>query len=217
MLATIVLLPGVSWLMRRYPPNAPRPWLSLIVHAAATVPFSLIHVTLMGLIRSAVYAVAGGRYNGLGPLHNWLYEYRKDVLTYGSIAAFFWVWRQVRSPAPEPGMATPAEPLTLEVRDGARRTFVRPEDIHWIEAAGNYAELHLDGRSLLHRASLASLEAQLTPEGFVRIHRARLVNRASVASLATNPAGDFTVTLRGGAALVGSRRYRAGLTLSGAA
>jgi DNA-binding LytR/AlgR family response regulator len=108
------------------------------------------------------------------------------------------------------GASSGHEPL--EVRDGARRTFVRPDEICWIEAAGNYAELHLASRSLLHRASLASLAQRLAPAGFARIHRARLVNRRQIAALATNAAGDFTVTLRDGRELAGSRRFRAEVT-----
>jgi DNA-binding LytR/AlgR family response regulator len=63
---------------------------------------------------------------------------------------------------------------------------------------------------LLHRSTLAALAERLGP-GFARIHRGRLVRRAAIASIETDKSGDFTVTLTGGAALRGSRRYRAGL------
>ena len=125
--------------------------------------------------------------------------------------------RRGRVDGTKPVNGPPAETPLLEVRDGPRRTFVRPDDILWIEAAGNYAELHLTGRTLLHRTSLASLQQRLATAGLVRIHRARLVNRAQIASLTTNAAGDFTVILRDGATLSGSRRYRSGLVVSGTA
>jgi hypothetical protein len=214
-LAIGLMLPLVSWLARRFTASGANVWRNLLIHAAATIPFSLAHVLMMGLFRMAAYAVAGRGYDPLHLLHEWLYEYRKDVVIYAAIVGFEWGWRALRSAAAP--RSPPAEAPLLEVRDGARRTFVRPDDILWIEAAGNYAELHLAGRTLLHRTSLASLQQRLAPAGLVRIHRARLVNRAQIASLTTNAAGDFTVTLRDGATLSGSRRYRAGLAVSGTA
>ena len=57
---------------------------------------------------------------------------------------------------------------------------------------------------------LAAVEEALGP-GFARIHRGQLVRRAAIRRIETDRSGDFTVTLEGGTALRGSRRYRAGL------
>ena len=43
---------------------------------------------------------------------------------------------------------------------------------------------------------------------FVRIHRSRLVNARHVSATETNDSGDFTVTLRDGQQIAGSRRWR---------
>lgn len=210
-LMVILLLPAVFRFLRRYPLRA---WPNLrwvAPHVAGLLAFSLAHVLGMGILRWLILTPLGSPHDPFSPLVDWPYELRKDALSYLAIIAFatsYWAWRRpVTTPA-----ATVAEDEPIEVRDGARRFFVRPSDILWVEAAGNYAELHLAARSILQRVSLSSLEERLGPLGFARIHRARLVNRAEVAGLETNAAGDFTVTLRDGRTLAGSRRYRATLS-----
>jgi len=211
----IALLPAIGWGARRASLPGPRPWRPVAVHLAASVPFSAVHILGMGLVRWAVSAAVGGRYDPFWPLRNGLYEYRKDLLTYGALLAFFWTWKAWglgAGPTAAGAIAPAGDPAAdgspLEVRDGARRHFVRPADILWAEAAGNYVALHLEGRELLMRTPLSALEARLQAAGFVRIHRSRLVNRARIASVAATTAGDFIVTLSDGRAIAGSRRYR---------
>jgi len=214
--ALALLLPVILWLARRLPLPSPRPWRVLALHALASAPVSAAHIVLMGALRWALYGAVGAAYDPLKPLRNGVYEYRKDVLSYAAVVTFFWAWPTLRRIAGEASGRPPSADIdALEVRDGARRHFVRPEDIAWAEAAGNYVALHLDDRELLMRSPLSVLEARLTAAGFARIHRSRLVNLARVASVAATPSGDFTVTLRDGRTLAGSRRYRQ--ALSGAA
>ncbi|MCW3836622.1 LytR/AlgR family response regulator transcription factor [Sphingomonas canadensis] len=111
---------------------------------------------------------------------------------------------------PAPAMADVAEPGVLLVPDGGVIHRVSVAEIDWAAAAGNYVEIGWGTRTLLHRATLAGLEARLG-RGFARIHRGRLVRRAAVAKVETGRSGDFTVTLTGGQSLRGSRRFRARL------
>lgn len=204
-LVLAVLLPGMLWLIRRWPPRLERPFTWVAAHIAGGLAFSLIHVVAMGLLRSAAYSLVGGVYQALGPLGDWPYELRKDLLIYTGALVGYPLWRQFRaSRAP---VASTAD--ILEVRDGARRVFLPVSDILWVEAAGNYVELHTGASAVLHRASLAQMERRLA--GFVRIHRSRLVNRAAIAQVEVNSSGDFTLRLRSGQTLLGSRRFRAAL------
>lgn len=61
------------------------------------------------------------------------------------------------------------------VRVGSRIQIVLADDIEWIAAAGDYAELHGSGRSHLLRERMNSLEQKLDPAQFLRIHRSRIV------------------------------------------
>ncbi|HTN96867.1 MAG TPA: LytTR family DNA-binding domain-containing protein, partial [Nordella sp.] len=143
-----------------------------------------------------------------------LYEGRKDSLTYVGLAIGVWllkaVFNKAAVAAPPP---TPQTPSRLDIRDGAKRFWIETNEILWIEAAGNYVELHLAARSLLRRQTLAALECELDGCDFVRIHRSRLVNARHVTAAETNDSGDFTITLTDGRQISGSRRWRAGLDI----
>jgi hypothetical protein len=76
-------------------------------------------------------------------------------------------------------------------------------------AAGNYVEFHMvDGRRPLMRTTLASVEAELAPHGFVRTHRSWLVNAACVRELkAEGGSGDHRLELEGRVEAPLSRRF----------
>lgn len=196
--------PVILALTRRvWPLDQPR-LAKLAAHLAAAVVVSLGHVVAIGAMRWGVYRVLGHHYAALGPLGDWPYELRKDLLVYGALVGLYVGWRLLRAPPDASG----GSPEVLEVRDGARRHFVPLLDVVWVEAAGNYVELHRGGGGLLHRASLAEMERRLRSAGFVRIHRSRLVRRNAVAAVESRPTGDFVVRLHDGRELAGSRRYR---------
>jgi len=203
-LVLVALAPALMWLARSHPPAAPPAFGWLAWHLPAAFAFSLVHVLVMGVLRWAAYAAVGAWYHPLGPLGDWPYELRKDLLVYAGVTACYLIWR-----VPIPLIVqNPDAPEPIEVRDGARRLFVPIEDILWVEAAGNYVELHRTAAPVLHRAPLAEMERRLADAGFVRIHRSRLVRRAAIASVETRPSGDFAVRLVTGETLAGSRRFR---------
>lgn len=203
--ALIALLPGLLALAGRVPP-----WPMTIrrfgPHLAALLVFSLLHVLGMGLLRATAYRLVGGAYDPLTPLGNWGYELRKDALTYAAVMTLYAVWRRLG--ARETGASESLSPAPLEVRDGPRRHLIDPRRIDWVEAAGNYVELHGPDGAVLHRASLAQTLARLSPAGFVRIHRSRLVRLAAVRLVESTASGDFVVVLADGTRLGGSRRHR---------
>jgi two-component system, LytTR family, response regulator len=61
------------------------------------------------------------------------------------------------------------------VRVGSRIQVVLTDDIEWIAAAGDDAELHGHGHCQLLRETMNSLEQKLDPRQFLRIHRSRIV------------------------------------------
>jgi hypothetical protein len=199
--------------LRLRPPRLSWP-ATVAVHLTMTVPVSLAHVGIMVTIRHAVHGLMGGGYR-LGPDLGaaLLYEWRKDAVDYLAIALAFalidWIARRADGEAIAAVPAVP--PARLKVRDGSRATWLVPADILWVQAAGNYVELHTAAGPLLHRTSLVALERKLAPHGFARIHRSRLVRREAVRAVETNASGDFEVALIDGARVSGSRRYRGGL------
>lgn len=201
----LAMMPLFLGLVRRVWPLDP-PWPRVAaIHLAGLLVFALVHITAMGVMRWAVYEAVGGYYAPFSPLGNFLYEFRKDALGYTGFIALYVAWRMLRAQRPSDA---PAEPGSIEVRDGARRHFVPLAEVAWIEAAGNYVELHRGQTPILHRAPLSEMERQLKGAGFVRIHRSRLVRRDAISQVESKPSGDYLVRLADGRELAGSRRYR---------
>jgi len=57
------------------------------------------------------------------------------------------------------------------------------DDVHWIEADGDYSRVHTYDRSYLATSSLRELEELLPSGRFARIHRSHVVNLAKVAAV----------------------------------
>jgi two-component system LytT family response regulator len=95
----------------------------------------------------------------------------------------------------------------ISVRSIGHIEQLRVSDILWLESAGNYVELHLAARSVLHRMTLNRLETLLEPAEFLRVHRRAIVRRDQIASLASSGDGTWRLTLRCGGAVAVSERY----------
>jgi len=99
------------------------------------------------------------------------------------------------------------QPARLVVRDGSRVSFVRVGDIDWIDAAGNYARLHVGGTIHLLREPLKTLESRLDPEQFLRVHRSAIVNLERITAVEPYFHGEYILTLRDGTRLTASRTH----------
>ena len=55
-------------------------------------------------------------------------------------------------------------------------TLLKQAEIEWIDAAGDYVCLHVDGVTHIKRSTLKSLLGELDPEIFKRVHRSTIVN-----------------------------------------
>lgn len=196
----------MPWAAVRHVPLNSRPWWrTLGIHAAVLVLFSLAHVGGFVLLRHLIWGALGETYDFGNWLERFPYEFRKDAVSYSIIMLAFWLVRERIVAAALPSATR--EPATFDIRDGARIVRANIADILAVSSAGNYAEFHLaDGRKPLMRASLASLEARLAEQGFVRTHRSWLVNAARVTELKPEGSGDYAVTL-GGVVAPLSRRF----------
>lgn len=93
------------------------------------------------------------------------------------------------------------------VQTGSRIQIVLAEDVEWIGAAGDYAELHVSGRCHLLRETMASLERRLDPSKFLRIHRSRIVQTENIRELCPIENREFKVSLSDGSEHRSSRTY----------
>lgn len=95
----------------------------------------------------------------------------------------------------------------LVVRSVGTLERVQLDDIRWLASAGNYVELHLSGRCLLHRATLAAIEQRLPAGEFIRVHRTALVRPREVVALSVVGDGVYSAQLRDGVRVPVSERY----------
>lgn len=105
-----------------------------------------------------------------------------------------------KKPSPEPFRK-------LAIRVGKLVRFISIDDIDWIEAQGDYAEIHIGTRTHLIREPLNTLAESLDPKDFLRIHRSAIVRLNRIAGVLSLPNRDCTITLHNGTSLRVSRTY----------
>ena len=207
-LLSLAWFPGMA--IERFPLAGPKLPRNLAVHAALTLPFSLVHVASMVVLREGAYAIAGEVYD-FGGWEALVYEYRKDVISYALYAGVFWLAARLIGTPRRDEPPAPHEPSLL-IDEGQRLLRVVPAEVLAARSSGNYVEYLLaDGRRPLMRTTLSSAEAELSGRGFVRTHRSWLVNARHVSAIEAEGSGDYGLTLSDGTQVPLSRRYRQAL------
>lgn len=220
-IATLALVPGLAWFVERRPwSHRPRA-AAAALYAAAAAAFSVLHVAGMVGLRKVVYALALGPYRFGSLPAEFLYELRKDVVSFALIVTILNLLREVErrlaAPVLEVSAATetaaaPPSPGRITIRDGAREVEIDAGGVAAVRAAGNYVEVFRVGqRPLMVRATLADAEERLAAAGLVRVHRSWLVALAQIESLRPSRSGDFRARLRDGGEVPVSRRYKDGV------
>ena len=96
------------------------------------------------------------------------------------------------------------------LRTRNRIFWVAAESIDWIEAAGNYAAVHIGADSHLIRETMSTISERLDPDRFVRVHRTAIVNVDRVREVIQISRGEYMLLLADGTTRVPlSRSHRA--------
>ncbi|HUB21939.1 MAG TPA: LytTR family DNA-binding domain-containing protein [Streptosporangiaceae bacterium] len=94
----------------------------------------------------------------------------------------------------------------IPVETAGRTRFISREQVHWVEAEGDYVRLHTtDGGAHLVRIPISHLEDRWSAHGFIRIHRGYLVSFKHITEFSVT-GSVHTVTV-GGRSLPVSRRH----------
>jgi len=104
--------------------------------------------------------------------------------------------------------APPAHLTRISVKTPGKVAFVNVAEIDAIEAAGKYAVIHAGKENHILRESMASLEASLSPEHFMRISRSIIVNIDRIQELQPMFKGENVVVLKNGARYPATRSMR---------
>ena len=223
----LAMVPLVLRVEQRFPFRFAHWRRSLLVHAVATVPFSLLHVGAMVLLRKLAYAAIGCHYDFGNTGRQLVYEYLKDCRTYAYILAFPYVYRffllqlqgeasLLTAPEDAPAVEPVERPERFLVRKMGKEFLVAAADIEWLEASGNYVNLYVRGHHYPLRSTMAALEPRLDPRRFQRVHRSYMVNLDHLAEIEPLDTGDARLKLRDGTPVPCSRRYREALRIRAA-
>jgi hypothetical protein len=215
----LALIPAVLAVERRWPFRFDTWRRSLPWHLLASVPFSLIHVAGMTVLRKLAYAAVGEHYDAGAWLPNFGYEYLKDFRSYFLIIALtclshLWLmrWQGEARLLAEPDEGPPVEPIERPdrflVRKLGKEFLINASEIEWLQASGNYVNLHVRGRDYPMRTTMAGIEERLDPARFVRVHRSYFINVDYLAEIEPLESGDARLQLRDGVKIPCSRRYR---------
>jgi two-component system LytT family response regulator len=95
----------------------------------------------------------------------------------------------------------------VTVRSVGKLEVVHLDEVRWISAASNYVQLHLAGRTVLHRLPLAKMEESLDPQAFLRVHRSVIVRASQLRALDVVGDGSYSLHLHCGASVPVSERH----------
>ena len=95
----------------------------------------------------------------------------------------------------------------ISVRSVGRIECIQLPDVLWIEAAGNYMQLHMAQRQVLHRVALSQLEKHLDPVHFLRVHRSAIVRCDQLSKLEVLGDGVYQLVLANQDKVPVSERY----------
>ncbi len=112
-----------------------------------------------------------------------------------------------REPDPAPAPPSLPRPERLLVKKLGKEFLLPMDEIEWIQACGNYVNLHRQQHDYPLRSSLGAFEQRIDPREFVRVHRSYLVRLRLIEAIEPTEAGDAHLRLRDGSRLPCSRTY----------
>nr|WP_306174722.1 LytTR family DNA-binding domain-containing protein [Alteromonas stellipolaris] len=181
---------------------------------------------MMVAFRELCYLLSDKEYN-FGPIASeFFYEYRKDLWGYITLITFYYIimfsYRRLigeasvirehdepvevngaRGDTPTSGM-----PDNLLVKKLNREFLVKLSDVYWVEASGNYINLHTVKSTFPLRYTMKKFCEHASQKGILRVHRSYAVQSTLIDNIRFEDSGDGTLTLLNGTEVPVSRRYK---------
>lgn len=102
----------------------------------------------------------------------------------------------------------PAYLERIMIKEVQRIFYIPVSEIIYFEASGDYVKVVTARQSHLIHESMQSLEQQLSPRQFIRIHRSFMINTNEVQEFIPYFNGEYTIVMRNKASLKMSRNYK---------
>lgn len=116
--------------------------------------------------------------------------------------------KPVAVPAPPvPDAAALVPPDRILVKKLGKEFLLPLAEIEWVQACGNYVNLHRQQHDYPLRSTLAAFEQRPGADAFLRVHRSFLVNLSLVQVIEPTESGDARLRLRDGGTVPCSRTH----------
>lgn len=96
----------------------------------------------------------------------------------------------------------------IDVSHRGRTFSIKMEEIHWIEADGNYLRLHVKDTKYLIRQTMQSMYDMLNPKFFLRIHRSLIINALFMKETRYEGNNQYAFTMENGKTLLSGRSFK---------
>lgn len=195
---------GAVLLTRRAPLHRPLSWRAAMPYGVSLLAVSFVLNVAWAVLMTAAGAMPATRLVNVAAAGGLRWMHVNMGVFAVLVAVSHWAMSSVAPPRP-----VFRRSLRSESRGRARLLPV--DTIDWIGGAGDYSTVHTGDREFLVSERLKTLEADLDPKAFVRIHRSTIVNVARIVELRSLGRGDREVSLECGTTLRVARRRRQAL------
>ena len=155
-----------------------------------------------------------------------LARHREDQLARGDKSPLLGAIEDITGDRAQPLAAEDAGGENAQVPDSDRKIAIRDRDavrlvredrIAWVDAAGDYMCVHVEGETLIMRSTMKHLLELLDERMFKRVHRSTIVNVNQVKEMRAHINGEYFLTLDNGHTVKLSRSYKEKLKYFGQA
>jgi hypothetical protein len=198
-----VFMPLLCWLAWRHPIDRAR-W-------PTALPLYFFAALIIAFLKECLFVAIGDIFRpGVFVLSDILAEdYSSEVLNIWALIGIAHAlafheryWRSQRQGA---ASSNALERLVVKADGTVRR--IPFEDIQWVEAQGNYAQVNTRSGRRMIRETMRSLEERLGAQ-FLRVHRSIIVNVDAVESVKARSASEYWLILKSGARVPTGRSYK---------
>jgi len=216
-IAIVALIPLVAWVIDSKQFSWLSIWINLRSLLVWSLAFSVLHVLGMVIIRKAVYWLMGGHYS-FGPwIEGFIYEYRKDAMTFCLMLIIITGYRstvqRLRGEASfvSHGEGSPNLSDRILVKKLGSEFILKIDEIQWFESSGNYVNVHIQDRVYPLRTTMDKFIAEIAERGFARTHRSFGVNLDFVEAIEASAGQSGDVLLKNDRRIPLSKRYNSQL------
>ena len=113
-----------------------------------------------------------------------------------------------KSEAQTVGQSNDQDERKISIKDGDSVMLVTESDIDWVDAAGDYMCIHVNGMTHVIRSTMHDLLSRLDQEKFKRVHRSTVVNTDRIVRIQKHMKGEYFLHLDCDEIIKVSRHYK---------